>query len=412
MKTSKKLIILMAVFILTLLMSIPVAAAPKVMYIGKKYNIGVSGSYIWSSSNKKIITINPKTKKINTVKEGTAYIIGKKKGKIKKQIEVKVVKPYIISKTLTIKYGRRAVLKLIGTEASSWKSSNKKIATVKKSGIITPVKTGSVTITGTGKNGKKYSCKVTIIEDKNNNSSMPSADKDHIYLIAHRGDVVTAPENTFSAFKTALSKGCTFVETDVRFTKDNVPVLSHNATINAASNGKGYISNMTFSQIRNYDFGSKKGSQYAGEKIPSFQEFIAFCKTNGIHPYIELKKENKMTKNNIKKLYNIVCAAGMQDNVSWVSFEISYMNCIRQIDPTADIGVFQRSYQKPTEARIKQVARLKTSRNTVFYCGFADEISSSLIEKCKKMGVDLIARGISSPSAKYNLDSYFKGAII
>jgi len=53
-------------------------------------------------------------------------------------------------------------LKLNGTKIASVKSSNKKVATVSKSGKVTAKKKVTATITLTGKNGVKYKCKVTV----------------------------------------------------------------------------------------------------------------------------------------------------------------------------------------------------------------------------------------------------------
>lgn len=55
-------------------------------------------------------------------------------------------------------------LKITGTKKKvTWKSSNKKIATVSKKGKVTAKKTGKVTITAKVK-GKKYKCKVYVVK--------------------------------------------------------------------------------------------------------------------------------------------------------------------------------------------------------------------------------------------------------
>ena len=74
---------------------------------------------------------------------------------------------------------------------------------------------------------------------------------------------------------------------------------------------------MTYEEARTYDFGSWMGEAYVGEQIPNFKEFIGFCKANFVHPYIELKKDASTNYEDIQGLYEIVCAEGMQQNVSW-----------------------------------------------------------------------------------------------
>lgn len=69
--------------------------------------------------------------------------------------------------------------------------------------------------------------------------------------IAHKGNAYYgAPtENSLNAFTTAFSSGATWVETDVHFTSDNVPVIMHDATVDATTNGTGPIASMTAAQF-------------------------------------------------------------------------------------------------------------------------------------------------------------------
>ena len=70
-------------------------------------------------------------------------------------------KSKISKKKATICVGEKLTLKVTGTGKVKWKTSNKKIASVSKSGVITGKKVGNCTITAT-KSGKKYTCKVKV----------------------------------------------------------------------------------------------------------------------------------------------------------------------------------------------------------------------------------------------------------
>ena len=230
-------------------------------------------------------------------------------------------------------------------------------------------------------------------------------------MIAHRGDTSTAPENTMSAFQSALLRGYKAVETDVQFTKDNVPVILHDSTINRTSNGTGRIMDFTFDEVRQYDFGSWKSEAYAGEKIPSFQEFIEFCRENSIHPYIELK--TTITQNDIDKiqlLLEIVSAAGMQKDVSWFSFSYNLVEMVKEVDPTADIGVVLHAGDVVTEQFIEQMKSLKTGLNTVFFSHYARKITPVVLERCKEEQIQLVARDIKNIQSLYALDLYYRAA--
>ena len=113
-------------------------------------------------------------------------------------------------------------------------------------------------------------------------------DNPNIRAVNHRGYCTEAPENTLSAFRLSKKMGFRYVECDVSFTSDTVPVLLHDSTVDRTSNGSGNISAMTLEQVKALDFGSWKSAEYAGEKIPTFEEFMLLCKQIGLHPYIEI----------------------------------------------------------------------------------------------------------------------------
>ena len=118
----------------------------------------------------------------------------------------------------------------------------------------------------------------------------PNPKDAYVKSINHRG-YISAPENTLAAFIMSKKKGYSYVECDVRFTSDGIPVLLHDADIDRTSNGTGNIADMTFEEVRALDFGSWKSSDYVGEQIPTLDEFLLLCKRLDIHPYIELKAQ-------------------------------------------------------------------------------------------------------------------------
>lgn len=89
----------------------------------------------------------------------------------KKSLKLKVGKTY----KLNVKYAK-------GDSVKQWKSSNKKVATVSKSGKIKAKKKGTVKITVILKSKKKASCKVVVkATTKKKKSSTNNAHKDMVY---------------------------------------------------------------------------------------------------------------------------------------------------------------------------------------------------------------------------------------
>lgn len=114
-------------------------------------------------------------------------------------------------------------------------------------------------------------------------------------VISHRGSNKIAPQNTLAAFKRSVGYHVDGFETDVHLTKDGVPVIHHNYEIDKTSDGKGLISNLTFAELRDLDFGSYFHHSYKNTKIPTLDEFLDIAERADLKILnIELKSpENK-----------------------------------------------------------------------------------------------------------------------
>jgi glycerophosphoryl diester phosphodiesterase len=95
-----------------------------------------------------------------------------------------------------------------------------------------------------------------------------------IVVISHRGEHLAHPENTLPAFQAAIDAKADYFELDVRTTSDGHLVLMHDATVDRMTNGHGAVRDMTFEQIRALDVGAKFASQFAGTKVPTFEEAL------------------------------------------------------------------------------------------------------------------------------------------
>ena len=178
--------------------------------------------------------------------------------------------------------------------------------------------------------------------------------------VAHRGFSVTMPENTLPAYIEAKKQGFKYVECDISWSKDNVPVLLHDDTIDRTSDGTGKVSELTLSQLELYDYGYWKDPKFRGTKIPTFYDFILLCRSIDLHPYIELK--GVITPEQAVILVNIVRELKMENKVSWISFGFDNLKYILNESPTTRVG-FLASLSVDTIERTKT---LKTNVNEVF----------------------------------------------
>ena len=74
-------------------------------------------------------------------------------------------------------------------------------------------------------------------------------------LIGHRGVKDLKPENTLESILKAFDLGLDCVEIDVKISKDNIPLLLHDDTLDRTTNGSGLVCDFTFDQISKLDAG-------------------------------------------------------------------------------------------------------------------------------------------------------------
>lgn len=123
--------------------------------------------------------------------------------------------------------------------------------------------------------------------------------KKHFINYAHRGASEYAPENTFLSFYMGISMGANGIETDVQLTKDNIPVLFHDDTLERVTGEKGSVSDYTLLELKK--FWVKK--ENLRDKIVTLEDFLIHFKDMDITFAIELKGDNtaKVTADLLRK---------------------------------------------------------------------------------------------------------------
>lgn len=118
--------------------------------------------------------------------------------------------------------------------------------------------------------------------------------------IAHRGASGEAPENTIPAFELAFQKyHCDMVEMDVRLTRDGMPVVFHDKTLERITGQEGLVSQFSLREIKEFDaaykFDPKGNGEFPfrgkGTTIPTLQEVLSHFPDSGF--CVELKGRDK-----------------------------------------------------------------------------------------------------------------------
>ncbi len=154
------------------------------------------------------------------------------------------------------------------------------------------------------------------------------------FVVAHRGASGYEPENTLRAVRRALEMGVDAVEVDVRLSRDGVPVVIHDETVDRTTSGRGRVREMTAEELRGLDAG-------AGERVPLLEEVLDEVRGRAVL-FLELKEREAAEPS-----LELVRGRGMLDQVLFISFDEQAISAVKAREPAAHAGLI---YARPGEA--------------------------------------------------------------
>jgi glycerophosphoryl diester phosphodiesterase len=108
-------------------------------------------------------------------------------------------------------------------------------------------------------------------------------------VIGHRGAAAAAPENTLAGIRKAKELGATWIEFDVKLTRDGEPVLFHDDRLERTTDGRGAVAATALAAIRRLDAGGWFAPAFRGEPVPTFEEALRLCAELGLGINVEIK---------------------------------------------------------------------------------------------------------------------------
>ncbi|MBB5933593.1 glycerophosphodiester phosphodiesterase [Streptomyces zagrosensis] len=115
--------------------------------------------------------------------------------------------------------------------------------------------------------------------------------------VAHRGASAYAPENTLAAIDAAAELDIDWVENDVQRTKDGKLVIVHDTTLNRTTDVEQVfphrapwnVADFTLKEIKRLDAGSWFGPKFAGERVPTLEQYMNQVSSNRQSLLMEIK---------------------------------------------------------------------------------------------------------------------------
>ncbi|MEU9851301.1 glycerophosphodiester phosphodiesterase family protein [Streptomyces sp. NPDC047985] len=172
-------------------------------------------------------------------------------------------------------------------------------------------------------------------------------------VIAHRGASSAAPENTLVSDEVARRGGAEFIENDVQPSKDGVPYVLHDGTVDRTTNGKGAIRSLTSAQLDALDAGSWFGPSYTGTRIPALAAQLDDLRGRGGNLLLEIKGAH--TRDEVATIVKTIRDHGMTDRVFVQSFEVDALKYTRDLAPELPLGLLRGSLDADPVALSKEL---------------------------------------------------------
>jgi len=125
-------------------------------------------------------------------------------------------------------------------------------------------------------------------------------------LIGHRGVKDLCPENTLESILKAFDLGLSFVEIDVKISKDRVPILLHDDTLDRTTNGSGLAIDYDYENIKKLDAGKFFYKENTNIFVPKLEDILSLCTNYNGNLNIELKPNKNFEKENVYQIYKII----------------------------------------------------------------------------------------------------------
>jgi glycerophosphoryl diester phosphodiesterase len=214
-------------------------------------------------------------------------------------------------------------------------------------------------------------------------------------IYAHRGASADFPELTLAAYEGAVAQGADGFECDLRLTKDEVPVLWHNASMLERAGNPGLIAEMTFAQVSR-----------AYPQILTLSEFLDFAVSQKKGVLLETKHP-VISGNRIEEVIAETLAetSGISSiDVSVMSFSWFAIEKMKRVDPSIQTTFLMHKHTGWLQAKLSSAAAIGPGINELreepIRAKRIKDLGRSLhvwtvnedsdIKLCAKVGVDIL----------------------
>jgi glycerophosphoryl diester phosphodiesterase len=159
--------------------------------------------------------------------------------------------------------------------------------------------------------------------------------------VAHRGDPYVARENTLPSVRSALLKGAGAVEVDIKTTRDGVPVLLHDDTLERLWNVREAVGDLTAKEVDECTLGG----------VPTLADAFAELRS---HPGAGRMMLDLTAADQVAATLAAVADAGVGDRVYYCG-GMGALRTLRGLDPDAEIAMTWKSVARPPQPLLDEL---------------------------------------------------------
>ena len=193
-------------------------------------------------------------------------------------------------------------------------------------------------------------------------------------MIGHRGVKDLQPENTLVSILKAFEIGLECVEVDVKISKDKIPLLLHDDTLDRTTNGSGLVCDFIFDEISKLDAGNFFYKSKTDIKVPSLRSALNLVKKNQKFINIELKPNKNHEIVNVKKILKEIKKISYE-KIFFSSFDLSSCIYLKENSPKSLCGFLNDDFNEINISDTIDICK----RYNFFSCGTNINFFSKLI---------------------------------
>ncbi|NGO15555.1 glycerophosphodiester phosphodiesterase [Streptomyces sp. HC44] len=161
-----------------------------------------------------------------------------------------------------------------------------------------------------------------------------------VTAVAHRGDPYRVRENTIDSLRSALQRGADAVEFDVRLTRDDVPVLLHDATLKRLWEHDRPLLSLSSDEVRGLTAGG----------IPTLEEVLKSTD----HGRFMVDLPGAANPRAVRRIVEVIRDLGADERV-YYSAGAETMLAVRAADPAAEIALTWTTLAPPRPALLDAI---------------------------------------------------------